>query len=339
MPRYGFNVQWMFSFGGNPPAPPDEKALDFMAAQGFDFVRLPTDYRFWTQGVDYLHPDERVLEALDGYLDACQRRGIHLSLNLHRAPGYCINGNHQETHNLWLDSVAKDAFAFLWETFARRYRGVPSAALSFDLLNEPPEIGQYGLTRENHEALMRRVVRAVRAVDPGREIVIDGLGGGHLALPELADLGAIHSARGYQPMALSHYRAGWWEGHQGLALPVYPGLTWNGRTWDREALRDFYQPWLEVRARGVTIHVGECGCYNQTPQPVALRWLRDLLGLYRELGWGFAFWNFQGAFGIIDHGREGARFESMNGYRVDRELLDLILESRLPREMNAQVTS
>ncbi len=336
MPRYGFNVQWMFGFGGQPPPMPDQRALDFMAAYGFDFVRVPTDYRFWTQGVDYLHPDERVFEAIDRYLEACRARGLQMSLNLHRAPGYCINANHLETHNLWRDPVAQDAFCFLWEAFSRRYQGVANDALSFDLLNEPPEVGQYGLTRGIHEALMRRVVGAIRAIDPQREIVLDGLGGGSLANPELSDLGVIHSARGYQPMAVSHYRASWWDGHHGLPEPVYPGLTWDGRTWDREALRDFYQPWREVAAAGVTVHVGECGCFNQTPQAVALRWLEDLLGLYRELGWGFAFWNFQGAFGIIDHGREGARFETLNGYRVDRELFDLIRESRVPAQKPAR---
>src|ERR1035437_4247226 len=37
------------------PWPPDERALDFMNAYGFDFVRIPTDYRVWTDGFDYFH--------------------------------------------------------------------------------------------------------------------------------------------------------------------------------------------------------------------------------------------------------------------------------------------
>ena len=42
MPRYGFNFQWMFSRDRGPqPQPPDEKALDFLAAQSFNFVRIP----------------------------------------------------------------------------------------------------------------------------------------------------------------------------------------------------------------------------------------------------------------------------------------------------------
>ncbi len=224
MTHYGFNFLWMYIWEPNRTArPPDERALDFMAHTGFNFVRVPTDYRYWIRDFDYFHPDEAGLGAFDAYLAACQARGLHMSLNLHRAPGYCINRNDLERDNLWTDAIAQDGFVFQWETFARRYKGIPSAELIFDLLNEPPNIGQYSLTRENHAALMRRTVAAIRAIDPDREIVLDGSGGGSLAMPELADLGVVHSGRGYQPMPVSHYQANWWAGHTDAPYPEYPG--------------------------------------------------------------------------------------------------------------------
>ena len=97
MPRYGFNFQWMSSAQSKiRPAQPDEKALDFLAELGFNFVRIPTDYRFWTKDFDYFQPDEAVFEFIDRYVTACRSRGLHLCLNLHHAPGYCINGNELE---------------------------------------------------------------------------------------------------------------------------------------------------------------------------------------------------------------------------------------------------
>jgi len=198
MPRYGFNFQWMFSWHpGKTPVPVDQYALDFLAEYGFDFVRIPTDYRFWTQDFDYFHPNETVWSHIDSYLDACKQRDMHLSLNAHRVPGYCINGNNLEKHNLWQDEIAQDAFVFQWGKFAERYKGVSNDYLSFDLVNEPPNINQYGMTRDIHEAVIRRTVAAIHAIDPEREIVIDGLEVGHVAMPELADLGVIHSGRGY----------------------------------------------------------------------------------------------------------------------------------------------
>ena len=208
---------------------------------------------------------------------------------------------------------------------------MPNDFLSFDLVNEPPNVGQYGMTRDNHVALMRRTTAAIRAIDPQREVVIDGLGGGHLAMPELADLGVIHSGRGYQPMPVSHYRARWWPDHDKAPAPKYPGVEWEGRVWSRETLREFYRPWRDVEAQGVTVHIGEFGCFNQTPNDMALRWFTDLFAAFKEFGWGYSLWQFDGPFGIVEHGRPGAVYENFHGYKVDRALLDLMLNSRLQR--------
>lgn len=330
MNYYGFNFQWMCSWNiGQKPEPPDEKALDFLTEYGFNFVRIPVDYRFWTKDFDYFHPDESVFGFLDRYLEACQSRGIHMSLNLHRAPGYCTNRNDLERHNLWLDEVAQNAFVFLWGTFASRYQDVPGGLLSFDLVNEPPAPGEHGMTRKNHAAIIQRAVAAIRTIDSHREIIIDGLGGGYLAMPELAGLGVTHSGRGYHPMPVTHHKANWWSGHTYAPEPKYPGLKWQGRTWDRAALRDSYRPWRDVERRGARIHIGEFGCFKHTPNDIAMRWFTDMLGIYKEFGWGYAMWNFQGPFGIIEHGRPGANFESIRGYHVDRALLELILAHRV----------
>ena len=330
MPYYGFNFQWMFAAKPDVPAqPPDEAALDFMADMGLDFVRIPVDYHFWTRGFDYLHPDERGLAPLDDYLRACRDRGLHMCLNLHRAPGYCINRNHLERDNLWTDSAAEEGFVFQWQSLARRYKGVPGGQLSFNLLNEPPDVGQHGMTRERHEAVMRRAVAAVRAVDPDRPMVLDGLAAGNLVLPELADLGVVHSTRGYQPMYVSHYQAAWWAGSENLPQPAYPGMEWNGTVWDRQALEDHYAPWRALERQGVTVHVGEFGCYNKTPNDVAVRWFEDLFGILRRNRWGYAMWSFRGAFGVVEHGRPGATYEDFHGLKVDRDLLELFLDHRV----------
>jgi endoglucanase len=328
MIQRGFNFQWLLADSVELVRPPDERALDFLAGSGFNFVRLPMSYRAWTSGVDYLHPDPSVLESIDRCVEACRSRGLHVSLNLHRAPGYCINRNDLETHNLWLDLVAQDAFVFLWQMFATRYEGIPATDLSFDLVNEPPALGLYGLTRENHAAIMRRTIGAIRAIVPDRPITVDGLDGGNLAMPELAGLGLTHSGRGYQPYPVSHWGAEWWQGWRNGDGPGYPGGLYDGKRWDQAQLREFYAPWREVERMGTSIHIGEFGCYSQTPNDDAMRWFRDLFGLYREFAWGYAMWNFEGPFGIIGHGRKGARIEQVRGYPVDRELLDLMIDAQ-----------
>ena len=229
---------------------------------------------------------------------------------------------------MWADEIAQDAFSELWSTLAKRYQGKYPTLMSFDLVNEPPEIGQRGFTRDIHQKVIRRIVSEIRAIDPDRQVVINGLAGGHLAMPELADLEVVHSGRGYQPMLVSHYKAEWWSGSVGMPVPTYP-CEYNGQWWDREALWDFYAPWREVQAAGRPVHIGEFGCYRYTDNAVALAWFKDLFSIYKESGWGYSLWEFDGSFGIANHGRPGTVYENFEGLNIDRALLDLMLESRV----------
>ena len=328
MNHYGFNMLWMFAKYGNKTAPEkaDEKELEFIAKHGFNFIRIPTDYRFWTKDFDYFNPDKKVFEQIDDYIKACLKYGLHVSLNFHRTPGYCINNNHEEKHNLWKDEIAFEAFVFLWETMAKRYRGIPAGKLSFDLLNEPPSIRQYGFNRKIHRKIMLSAIDAIKAVDPERPIVINGINCGHVAMPEMADSSAIHSGRGYTPFLVSHYKANWC-GDIKWKKPVYPGVMDDDIYWDRNELLKFYKPWRNVEKKGVKIHIGEFGCYNKTPNDVALRWLSDLMSVYKEFGWGYALWNFTGPFGIVEHGRPKAVYTDMDGLKVDKQLLDIMKEN------------
>ena len=319
MNKYGFNMLWMYT-AGRKPSEPDTKELDFIAGEGFNFIRIPTDYHCWTKDFDYFHPDEEVLKYIDRYIGECNSRGLHVCLNLHRAPGYCINWPEREKHNLWRDEEAQKGFVFLWQMFAERYKGIPNEYLSFDLVNEPCSIGDtHPCTREDHAKVIRMTVRAIREKDAGREIVIDGFNGGGSALPELADLGVIHSGRGYEPFHLTHYKAEWVRGGADWETPHYPSSVWN-RGW----IKDYYAPWRQVEASGVKVHIGEFGCYNKVPNGDALRWFEDLISVYREFGWGYSLWNFTGAFGIAEHGRPGTEYENYKGFKVDRRLLEIL---------------
>ena len=256
--KYGFNMLWMYAGNyGRIPEEANERELDFIAEEGFNFIRIPTDYHFWTKNFDYTHPDEKILAYFDRYVEACNSRGLHACLNIHRAPGYCINWPEREKHNLWRDEEAQAGFIYLWKMFAERYRGISSDLLSFDLVNEPANIPpSHPCTREDHAKVIRKTVEAIRSVDPDREIVIDGFNGGGSALPELADLGkqgVVHSGRGYEPFQVTHYKAEWVRGGADWAAPSYPGEVAPGQFRDREWIRNYYGPWREVEAQGVKV--------------------------------------------------------------------------------------
>ncbi len=131
---FGFNLLEKFTLAGN--APYRETDFRWIAEWGFTFVRLPLDYRCYTEPGDWLAFRESALAEIDAAVAAGARHGLHVCLNLHRAPGYCINPP-AEPRDLWSDAGAEAAFVAHWEMFARRYRDVPPEHLSFNLLNEP----------------------------------------------------------------------------------------------------------------------------------------------------------------------------------------------------------
>jgi len=328
---YGFNVLCFFSAGyKNPVIRPDKitidtKDLDLMAEMGCNFVRVPTDYRYFVSGDYYENYNQEMLALLDNAIEEIVKRGMQCSLNVHRAPGYCINGNELEQHNLWIDPIAQNGFTDLWTMFAKRYKNYHKEQLSFDLLNEPPYPDTMGMTRENHKAIMSRVTKAIREVSPQREIICDGVGCGHLACPELLDLNVTVSGRGYTPVQLTHYQAEWMKdfGAMDWPYPEYPGFEAEGVKWDREQLLKFYAPWKEMADKGCKVHIGEAGVFNKVRNETALKFYEDFFSVCNELGFGYALWNFRGPFGVAEHGRFGTNWITKNGIEFDAELYEL----------------
>ena len=105
----------------------------------------------------------------------------------------------------------------------------------------------------------------------------------------------------------------------------------GARTWvaptmqDRQWLWDNHvKPWLELDDGDVGVMIGEFGVYNKTPRNVALAFLEDCLVSYEKAGFGWALWNFDGPFGILDSERTDVEYESWEGHQLDRRMLELL---------------
>jgi endoglucanase len=320
LPRWrGFNLLEKFTAQRNAPF----REWDFrtMAEWGFDFARLPLSYRCWAEGdpARWRRLDEWVLREVDQAVEFGRRHGVHININFHRAPGYCVNPP-AEPLDLWSDEEALEAFAFHWTHFAERYKGISNREVSFDLLNEPARIDENTYVR-----VVRRLVEAIREVDSERLILADGLRWGRDPVHGLAGLNLGQSTRGYDPMRLSHHRASWIQGSDAWPEPTWPLDAPDEGRWDRERLRrEHIEPWRELERKGVGVHVGEWGAFNRTPHPVALAWMEDWLTLWREVGWGWALWNFRGSFGLLDSGRADVAYESLGEHQLDRRMLELL---------------
>jgi endoglucanase len=318
LPRWrGFNLLEMFTMRSRGDFREDD--FRWMRDWGFDFIRLPMCYRLWIEDGDDYKLHEPMLEKLDRAVDLAGKYGLHVSLNFHRGPGYSVNREFTEPHNLWKDAEPLKAFCFQWQMMAKRYKGISKDKISFDLINEPPSVGEQ-MSREDQERVVRATVKAIREVSPDRIIIADGLSWGNEPMPELADLKIAQSTRAYQPMFISHYGASW------VNSKNFPKPAWPGNGWDRKRLEQHYQKWVDLAKMGVGVHCGEGGAYNKTPHDVVLAWLRDVLEILTEHGIGLALWNLRGSFGIVDSGRKDVEYEDFHGHKLDRKLLELLQE-------------
>jgi endoglucanase len=317
-----------------------EEYFKWMRDWGFDFVRIPMAYP-WYLNIDRTRNitpeetykiDEKQVEKIDKLVALAHQYNMHVSLNLHRAPGYCVNAGFHEPFNLWRDQAAQDAFYYHWAMWAKRYKNTSSKLISFDLLNEPADRedmnDQHSKSGPVPGDIYRKVAKgaadAIRKENPGHLIIADGNKTGSEVTPELKDLNIAQSCRGYNPGIISHYKAPWaMKDTTNLPEPKWPGQV-GDKYLSRDMLEKFYQPWIDLKNSGVGVHCGECGAWKKTPHHVFLAWFSDVIDILTKNDIGFALWNFSGDFGILNSGREDVEYEDWHGQKLDRKLLDLI---------------
>ena len=341
----GFNLLDFFS-----PVPPSngrgstkEEHFKWMSDWGFDFVRIPMAYpRYikFDRSKDLTANrvrkiDKKAVEKVENLVYLAHKHNLHVSLNLHRAPGFCVNAGFHEPYNLWKDEEALDDFCYHWKFWAKRFKNVSRDKISFDLLNEPclredmndQHSKRSAVPGEDYRKLVKAAVETIRGVNPDHLIIADGNDIGRLVVPEIVDLDVGQSCRGYLPGIISHYKAPWvFKDTENLPTPKWPGQV-GDQYLSKAMLEDFYRPWIELVKQGVGVHCGECGCWNQTPHEVFLAWFGDLLGILSENGIGFALWNFDGSFGLLNSDRADVDYEDWYGNKLDRKLLNLLQKS------------
>lgn len=209
----------------------EEREFAHLEKSGFNFVRLPIDYRFLAKkdGTWY-QPDDAEARKLDLGVEYGRKHHLHVQVCFHRIPGYTVAGYDPEKHDLFKDKEALDAACRYWAFLARRYKGISNDELSFNLFNEPSALsgggsGRYAAAESRYPAVIRALIKAIRTEDPERFIVADGYGygpRGYLPVRGLEDIPNFGWAtRGYEPMLVSHCGAKW-VGLENSPIPDWP---------------------------------------------------------------------------------------------------------------------
>lgn len=145
--------------------------IDFLKSVGFNTLRVPIHYKFFANG------NKEGFALLDRVVQWSREAGIYIIIDLHCAPGGQTGANIDDSYGYpWLfeDAQAQEQLIVLWTDIARHYRNEP-AVLGYDLLNEPiPTFPQLAKYNSALEPLFRRVVTAIRTVDPNHVVILTG---------------------------------------------------------------------------------------------------------------------------------------------------------------------
>jgi hypothetical protein len=273
-----------------------EEDIAYIASLGANVVRLPLNYRHFESDMQPFHYLESGFARLDQTLSWCIKYGLYAILDLHAVQGWQNPDWHSDNPTqaalFWQQRQFQDRFVGLWEEIARRYADNPTVA-GYDLINEPltNEISNqvYGSFHPDWmrmNAVYRRAVTAIRAIDPDHIIFLEGDGFASkfcgLEAPFADNL--AYASHNYN-------WAGWGPG-------AYPGEHREG-WWDAamvEKVFNEHEGTQFTRQHKVPLWVGEFGSvFNGRPEERSdrLRGMEDNLAVFDRYGAHWTAWTYK----------------------------------------------
>lgn len=230
--------------------------IDFIAAAGFNTVRVPLHYNMFING-----PSGQAGEGwalVDRLIEWCEAAGVYVILDMHAAPGGQTGTNHDDGPGLPLlfyVPALQDQTVAVWRAIAERYKD-KTAVLGYELLNEP--LSWYcdvSYLNPKLEPFYRRLVKEIRTVDPYHVILLGG--------------------------------AQWNSNFSVLGPPFASNLAYTYHTFwaptTRRALRSYLNFSYLVDA---PIFLGEAGEADDA-------WILALRELHERLGISWCFWTYK----------------------------------------------
>jgi aryl-phospho-beta-D-glucosidase BglC (GH1 family) len=155
-----------------------ESDFALMRQMGFNYLRMPMDYRFFynleteTFG-DYNNVD--YIARLDKVMEYGKKYSVHIELCLWTAPGWS-QGSGDKLTLFGTPSTGLPHFIKVWEFFAERYKDLSNDYIDFNLVNEPEladVLNNQGVINPACIKVYEDTINAIRAITPDRMIVLD----------------------------------------------------------------------------------------------------------------------------------------------------------------------
>lgn len=305
------------------------------AELGIEFARLipdswsPADRDFLIGDADaFAGLQEADLVRLEEVLDDAHAAGVRIVLTMFSLPGarWRQLNDDVDDYRLWHEDSFQRAAADFWRQLAERLEAHP-AIVGYNPLNEPHPEKEVGITGSGPEfeawlesvegtaadinVFNRRIVAAIREVDPTTPIILEG---GVYASPEgvellepLDDPAVLYAFHFYEPWIYTTYRVNRERFAYPDRMPVrdpaggrLSGAPEDGQiavtAWSAETLQGILAPVADWAARhSIPAHriiASEFGVDRKVPG--ARQYLEDLISIFNAYGWHWAFYNFRG---------------------------------------------
>lgn len=279
-PAFAFPVERCVNLGNALDAPREgewgytitEADLDWIAASGFDTIRLPVRFSARWDG----RIDPALLARSRQVVDQALARGLRVVLDVH----------HFEA--LMTDPAGHGAqLIAIWDELSVTFEGYPEG-LIFEIVNEPTE----RLTTAGAEALYAQIVPRLRARHPDRWIV---LGGGQWSiLDEMLTM----QPPGHRVALTFHYYSPWEFTHQNASWMTDPPPA---RGWgSAEEIAVVEADMARAVSRGVPVFLGEFGVSVETKPAYRAAWMGAVREAAEAHGIGWCVWSLTASFPVFD---------------------------------------
>lgn len=293
--------------------------IHWIAARGFDHIRLPVDEeQLWDRRG---RPNKEAFLLLEWALDGAEAAGLRAVVDLHILRSHFFND--REEPRLFTDPAEAEKFGMLWRSLSARLNRRPNDFLAYELMNEAVARNSQDWNRVASIAYC-----AIRSLEPERTIVLgsnrwnSALTFDELEIP--SDPNLILTFHYYRPMLVTHHTAWWCPEGTLYSGPIhYPGVPIHQKDLARipeptrnrlagfnaphnrnSIVADLAQPLHAARRTGNPLYCGEFGVYKQTPRPLRDAWYRDIISVLEDHDIAWANWDYQGDFGLRARGRD-----------------------------------
>ena len=283
-----------------------EKDIAYIKEMGFDHIRVGFDQIVLEEAPGKYR--ERTFKKLDDFVGWCEKHGLNMVLNMHKAVGnYC---DIPEKVKLIDDKGLQDRFVSLWLEIERRYHDKP--AIAFELLNEVVNVEP-----AKWNDLADRTLKDLRAQNPDRWIVIGSTcwnSAGTLSKLKIwDDPKVVYTFHMYSPFEFTHQlgvlQAGPLYYNRVMAYPStdmeryrdynrlhgskdggYKGVTAIDRNYLKGCLRGALD--FAKKHPDKILWNGEFGTIRHAPPASRVAYMRDIVSICKDAGIPWCVWNY-----------------------------------------------